>query len=134
MIVFPQKWCQQYYCLWYLFFWLVKVIIYNIIYNIYIYTHLYLELMHFHRVILTFPSQWSIEWKRLLCYECFPPIKTSGIYKYFDIKIVSENNQTITPGDLYVLHQVENKNLKLLSKSPPKISDFSVSTKKGEKM
>ena len=82
---------------------------------IYIYTHLYLELIHIHRVLLIFFIQLSVEWKSLLCHECFSPIKTSGIYKYFDIKIVLENNQTIMPGDLYLLHQVENKNLKPFS-------------------
>ena len=57
------------------------------------------------------------------------PIKTSGIHKYFDMKLVSENNARravcFTPS-----RKEEFENLQL-NKSPIKISDFSISTKKG---
>ena len=57
------------------------------------------------------------------------PIKANGIHKYFDVKLLSENNARraicFTPS------REQEFEILQLSKSPIKISDFSVCTKKG---
>ena len=57
------------------------------------------------------------------------PIKTSGIHKYFDMNLVSESNARravcFTPS------RKQEFEILQLNKSPIKVSDFSISTKKG---
>ena len=59
------------------------------------------------------------------------PIKTSGIHKYFDMKLrfVSENNARRTV--CFTPSRKEEFEILHLNKCPIKISDFSISTKKG---
>ena len=57
------------------------------------------------------------------------PIKTSGIHKYFDMKLVSENNARRVA--CFTPSQKQELEILQLNKSLIKISDFSISTKKG---
>ena len=56
-------------------------------------------------------------------------IKTSGIHRYFDMKLVSENNARRTV--CFTPSKKQEFEILQLNKSSIKISDFSVSTKKG---